>query len=751
MHPLSIVARPFEVCFLATTLLLNTSTYAQSPEEIRGMVNAGNYKAALEACEALLDQNPNNIEAIYYAGVCHTHGFSPYKAIEYLEKVAEKNPNLHEELYHTLGIAYHYHYQFDQALAAMEKFMQIPTVKENQFKMTHAQELVDEIKRAKELYQQPSQYYVRYLGDKINTIYSEHSPVLASDQKTLYFTSKEEGFSNSKSDATNRSDYFEDIYEVKLLPDHSFSKPKKVSKGTGASVQVFDKDSKMLTYHYTKGGNLYVSEKNSDGTWSEPYPLKGINTPSSEGHAFIFDQGNAIIFSSNNKTKLGDKDLFISRKSDKNKWEKAIPIQEINTDKDEDSPLVTNQGKTIYFSSRGHGTMGGFDVFRSDYDETTKKWSKPVNLGYPINTPKDDLYFTFDSTGTFGFISSNRDGSLGRRDLYLIGVKKRVKINGKLLGENASGKKVIFKNDVTGQETVATTASDGSFQLGVFNSDSYTISIKENNKIIHEESFRIPVGEQFEVVAKEILLPKNETKVTDNQPEEVINTANKTDTEINVERVSVNIKGLLLNQDGKRIQQANIIIRESKSENILAKANTDNLGKFDVNLQVVEGKSYVIDIENKGQHYKEVKSFIGSKVKIASGDLVDIESVSLDVRLREIRSGDIFVLNNIYFDFNSANLRVESFETLNKLYDMLNSNNNISVKVHGHTDSRGDETYNKWLSTKRAKAIVDYISQKGISSSRLIYEGYGSSKPIAPDDASGYQKNRRCEIEIVKK
>ena len=722
-------------------LLSIGSAMGQAIQDVINLVNSGNYHAALAACDEILKSSPEDIDANYYAGVCHTHAFSASKGAVFLESVLAKRPDYHPELFHTLAIAYHYSYRFDEAIAMLERFRNHDDVKDNQFKQAHIKLLTAEINRAKEYYHKPNQYYVKHLGDQVNSVYSEHSPVLASDKKTLYFTSREEGKRGRPHDGSrSESNYFEDIYKVTINPDNTLSKPTKVTDGSGASVQVFDRDSKMLTYRYIKGGNLFVSEQTTDGNWSEPYPLKGINTPSSEGHAFIYNEGNTIIFSSNNKTKKGDKDLFISSINEKGKWSKAQPVPNINSDQDEDSPLMTNQGRTLFFSSRGHGSMGGFDVYRSDLDPKTRLWSQPVNLGYPINTPKDDLYFTFDSTGTFGFISSNREGSYGRRDLYLIGVKSKINVGGKVTPKGYADLLISFRNKRSGQETFTRSSSDGRYSVQLSNAEEYQVTVSRDGQEIISESLEIPSQKFPTDLVKDIVLP-----ALPEQPAGILDT-------LVIDSKSIMLKGRLYDQGNGNIKNAEVTIKRKSDMMVIAKSSTDNEGRYTISAFVNEGEEYCIDVVSSGQNYPNLKSFKGTKLLSASGQMVSIEDVSVDIRIRQMTQGDVFVLNDIYFDFNSSEIKPESFVTINKLFTMLNGNPSMKVKIHGHTDSQGDKTYNLWLSRQRAKAIVQRIASKGISTTRLEYAGYGPDKPVAPNNnISGRKQNRRCEIEILTK
>ena len=169
--------------------------------------------------------------------------------------------------------------------------------------------------------------------------------------------------------------------------------------------------------------DIYVSSYDGN-SWSKTVKLnKNINTKYWESHGFISEDGNQLIFASDRPGGFGGLDLYISHKVNGD-WGPAVNLgPEINTQFNEDRPFLINNGKTLFFSSQGHENMGGYDLFRSDL-QSNGLWSKPKNLGYPINTPDDDIFFMPVGDGKSGYYSKYKEtGGFGKEDIYKITFK----------------------------------------------------------------------------------------------------------------------------------------------------------------------------------------------------------------------------------------------------------------------------------------------------------------------------------------
>ena len=255
-----------------------------------------------------------------------------------------------------------------------------------------------------------------------NSCFCDYTPVLSSDGKKLYFTSKRKGTMGGQLD--NIGEYYDDIYFTQLKND-KWSKPRKIgSKINSVENDVLNcisADGNELYFSRQGDGNsdIYVSKASKKGKWSPPTKLdKIINTKYNETCAFISSDGSLLLFASNRPGGYGGYDLYISEKLENGNWGKPKNMgPQINTAYDEQWPVLMPDG-TLYFSSKGHETMGGYDIFKTTMSADST-WKEPVNMGYPLNTPFDDINFNPTCTsGKKGFYTSARAGGFGDADIF---------------------------------------------------------------------------------------------------------------------------------------------------------------------------------------------------------------------------------------------------------------------------------------------------------------------------------------------
>ncbi|MDH5382784.1 MAG: OmpA family protein, partial [Cyclobacteriaceae bacterium] len=179
----------------------------------------------------------------------------------------------------------------------------------------------------------------------------------------------------------------------------------------------------MFLYKVVNNGDIYVTNRIQDTLWTDAKPISvNINSEGfKESSVSISPDGKTLYFSSNRPGGLGGTDIFYSTVNDKGEWQRARNLSDvINTEFNEDGPFIDYDGKTLYFSSEGHKGMGAYDIFKTQYDSTTQTWSPPINIGYPINTPDDDIYFVSTKGGKNAYYASVREDGYGFTDLYRI-------------------------------------------------------------------------------------------------------------------------------------------------------------------------------------------------------------------------------------------------------------------------------------------------------------------------------------------
>ncbi|HTF82189.1 MAG TPA: OmpA family protein, partial [Cytophagales bacterium] len=267
-------------------------------------------------------------------------------------------------------------------------------------------------------------FRTKNLGDHINSEYAEYSPFITSDESFIVFTSRRKGSTGNMKDVDN--EFFEDIYYSKKESGEwttpvNFGPPINTNFHEGCVGLSLD-GKELYVFEETNGGDIYVSHKNADGTWTAPKNFSHkVNSKYYEPSLCVNQHKSMAIFSSNKPGGKGSLDLYYCLKDKKGDWTEPINLGDnINTEYSEESPYYDDHTNTLYFSSSGLEGFGGYDVFKSVYDSVKHTWSKPENMGSPINTTDDDLYFVVSEGGKRGYYSSVRQDGLGEKDLYMV-------------------------------------------------------------------------------------------------------------------------------------------------------------------------------------------------------------------------------------------------------------------------------------------------------------------------------------------
>ena len=347
------------------------------------------------------------------------------KSIPYLEKTVEvisetkSNTSFTFEAKFYLGKAYHNNYEFEKAIEVFSALKE--TTKNNELIKTIDKE-IDQCKTGIELMKKPVKMQINNLGDKINSPFSDHSPVISANESVIIFTSRRKHFQGEELNEDGQ--YNEDIY-ISYNKDNSWQEPKSISpyintNGHEASIALTPDGQQLFIYKSSNGGTILTSYLNGD-EWSEPKDLgANINTHYRETDASPTADGKYLYFTSDRPGGYGGIDIYVSEKQEDGTWGKAKNLgPTINTSADEEGPFIYPDGKTLLFSSKGHETMGGFDIFRSKINEFGT-WNEPENVGYPINTVDNDVFLTMTPDGKRAYFSSFRKDGYGKSDIYMM-------------------------------------------------------------------------------------------------------------------------------------------------------------------------------------------------------------------------------------------------------------------------------------------------------------------------------------------
>jgi hypothetical protein len=379
------------------------------------------YNEALPGYLDLLKIYPENDNYRYRIGQCYlnTPGQKD-KAIEYLEKAILNTDEKYKEgsfretqapvdAYYFLANAYRVNKQLDKALEIYSIFKELLNPKIYDSVVVNKQ--MESCLNAKKLQQNP--LFLKYynLGEPVNTRFSDYNPVVSGDgTKMIYtralqffdgvfFSEKVNGTWSNPIDLTFQLGVDEDLYPCALSWD-------------GTTLYLYKLDNYV--------GNIYISHY-SNGVWSSVEKLnENINDKYWESHACVTKDENIMYFTSNRKGTYGGLDIYKSVKDSLGEWGPAVNLgPNINTEYNEETPFITEDGQTLFFSSYGHFNTGGYDILYSTLLDSAE-WSKPLNMGYPINTPDDDLFYAPAKDGNFAYYSQFTTEGMGERDIFLL-------------------------------------------------------------------------------------------------------------------------------------------------------------------------------------------------------------------------------------------------------------------------------------------------------------------------------------------
>ncbi len=387
---------------------------------------AGNYRMALQDYLAAHERVPANASLNYRIGLCYLYTDHKAKALSYLESAYEEDSLVAQDIHYRLGQAHQYRYEFKEALVHYRKFLQGPGQVAETPMGKAVRKRIRECESGLRVVRDTLPAEIHNLGGEINSAWDDYKVVISPQGDRMLFTSRRPW---GKEQLPNRLDakYEEDIYLSKAEGGvwgtaTRLSKPLNTRYNDAALA--FSPDGRTLfLYHGKKGGGDILMSTRKKGEWKKPRrPPWKINSRWQESAVWVAPDSSTVYFVSNNKRlSHGGKDIFVIRRDAEGHWSRPQPLDTtVNTPWDEESPWVTPDGKTLYFSSQGHNSMGGFDVFRSHLrDDGT--WSPAENLGVPLNTPDDDLFYHPSPVDSLvAYVAGIREESLGLMDIYQV-------------------------------------------------------------------------------------------------------------------------------------------------------------------------------------------------------------------------------------------------------------------------------------------------------------------------------------------
>lgn len=415
-----------------------------------------------------------NVYLDYLKGICYSHDpDQKQKALPNLYLLADKASDING---YNFNLAYAL-VKNDSIQRAIEEYKKALEVEEkkglkndkfvNEINMglQHCYNIID-------LKEKKSFVKITNLGMPINTKADEYSPLIPSNEELMIYTYRgpkaKGGKQTVKGSRIRNIDnvelFYEDIFMSTKINDTLWSEPQGIEQlntSTHDAAVSLNSDGTELFIYKNRGegkGDLYLSELNGN-TWTKPVMQLKLNSSEWDGSACFIPNEDKIIFASERKGGYGGKDLYYAERVKDNMWTNIKNLgPEINTKYDEDAPFVTSDGRILFFSSNNKNSIGGYDIFRSDF--INGDWQTPYNLGQPINTTNDDNYFTVRADGRVAYYSSLKTGGDGGHDIYkvepgipgrpvvLLQVEGLVTLDGKPSGAEVEIKSMLNNRDV---------------------------------------------------------------------------------------------------------------------------------------------------------------------------------------------------------------------------------------------------------------------------------------------------------------
>ena len=545
---------------------LTTALHAQFDREEHDagvkLFDLGEYRNAiphfLEAVQSDSEAVSNRaIEAHFLLGICYLKVGEGDKGLPYMKKVYEVDKEYYPELEYMMGQCAETSGKYKEAIRYYENFLRVEGVKKDPVILAEVTKRLDECKVAAELLKNPLNVKIENVGPVINSPAPDYTPVLTADESMMIFTSRrKENMGKKLAPYLDQEEEFplEDIY-VSYKRDGVWSSPENLgppvnTEDHDAAIALSPDGSQLFLYKGEGEGDIYLSRKKGRD-WTKPESLGDkINLPkSSELSCSITSDGKTLYFSSNREGGYGGLDIWKSNLV-KGQWAEPMNMgPKINTKEDEDAPFISADGQILYYSTKGKNTMGGFDIVYTTLEKSG--WTEPENMGIPINSPSDDIFYVV-TANDHGYFASYQQGGYGKHDIFMIsrgekqdageiaGTKANTKLSkedagktdakpGMVAVKTAKSRVTLLKGIITdassGQPIEATVSvvnvktgskisdinsnsATGSYLVILPAGKNYAVTVTAPDYLFHSENFDIPDTAEYSEVVVPVALKK---------------------------------------------------------------------------------------------------------------------------------------------------------------------------------------------------------------------------------------------------
>ncbi len=727
------------------------------------------YEQALPLFVQAINAGEKNPMVHYKAGVCYQKSFQideQIKGIPYLEYALKNAKEIPTSVYYDLGELYLKDENLQKAIETFTKYKGLIN-KADKASMAKADRALDMCNNAVVFMSIPRSTRVTSMNTVVNTKYTEYNPVVSADESTMAFTALRPNTGKTRSG----DKFIEEIY-ITYNSSGTWSEPKVIpiaSEYNVGTAGISADGQRMLIFMggTNDPGSLFVIDRAGE-TWSKPSLLAPtINTPKYlESTASITPDGKVIYFASDRLGGQGGMDIYKVEKGADGSWSKPVNMgPEINSKDNEDAPFIHPDQRTLFFTSDGYNTMGGRDIFKSTF--VNGHWTKPENMGYPVNTTADDNYFTLIADGTRGYFSSNRKGGQGEQDIYFIDMPEDSRnipltmLKGKILNaetgkplktkiyviDNETDKKLDFVYDPdpeTGNYLVILPpAKDYDIVIESEGFLPYTLNINIPNQSYFYELYQqinLKTIKQFDVVVGQQVQVKNAFYDTN---QDIKTDLRKTHEAKLVQGGDVDVYDMMIDLMGSGDQEGiDYLVDLIQLKNPIDAINFNE--KENSKIEVAT-RTYYYDESDESKF--EQKNVDGKTI-FSLPTFVVMEEAKKQKEVKKSAAYDKTLLTKfvkIYFDAGKSDLKAQYNAELDKMLDDLKKYEDLGIEISGFASAEGSEEFNRDISNKRAITVLDYVNHRGIVRRRIVAKGYGATK----DQLQSKEEGRRVEVRVV--
>lgn len=754
----------FFVC-IATSVFGQRSKALSSAEKFYGIKS---YDQALPLFVEAIQGGEKDPVVHYKASICYLNSkeiSEQIKAIPYLEYALKNASNIPTSAYYDLGHLYLLDENIKLALETFNKYKSTVN-KADKKAQDAADRAIEMCNNAAVFMSVPRKITVTKMSNTINSSYTEYNPVVSADESVMAYTALRPNTGKSRTG----DKFIEEIY-ITYNNSGTWSEPTVVPVASDYNVGtagISADGQRMMIFMggVNDPGSIFVIERSGE-SWSHPSILAStINTPRYlESTASMTPDGKVIYFASDRLGGKGGLDIYRVEKQKDGKWSQPINLGDaVNSPDNEDAPFIHPDQKTLFFTSDGFNTMGGRDIFKSTL--VGEEWTRPENMGYPVNTTANDNYFTLIADGTRGYFSSDRKGGSGGQDIYAIDMPDGYNnvpltmIKGKILNAE-TGKPMPTKIYVIDNETDQSLdfvydpdPKTGNYLVILPPAKNYDIIIESEGFLPYTLNVNIPNQQYFYELYQQINLKTiKQFDVVVGQEVEVKNAFYDANSQVKTD--------LRKNHEAQLVQGGNVDIYDMMVD-LMAASDQEGIDYLigliqmdnpieDVNFNENENKN--IEVASRTYYYDESDESKFEQKKVDGKTIFSLPTfmVTEEAKKQKVKQEghyDKALLNKfvkIYFDAGKSDLKDQYLKKLDDILESLKSHETLGVEISGFASAEGSQEMNRELSNKRAIEVLDYINHRGVVRRRIVAKGYGATK----DESQSKEEGRRVEVRVV--